>query len=136
MSGPLRARLRGRGKMASRGRDYPGQIAGTRFASSPSMSNASKRNEGKGEEIGGKIKAGVGKLIGNEQMQAEGKAHELKGKAKQEAAKSAERGKGKVQEVVGATKNRVGAVLDNEELEAKGRAQELEGEARQAINRR
>jgi len=26
------------------------------------------RNEGKGEELGGKIKQGIGKLIGNEQM--------------------------------------------------------------------
>lgn len=100
------------------------------------MSNTSTRNEGKGEEIGGKIKAGVGKLIGNEQMEAEGKAHELKGKAKQEAAKGAERTKGKVQEAVGATKNRVGAVLGNEEMEAEGRAKELEGEARQALNRK
>ena len=49
------------------------------------MSNASKRTEGKGEEIGGKIKAGVGKLIGNEQMQAEGKVKELKGQARQKA---------------------------------------------------
>ena len=94
------------------------------------------RNEGKGEEIGGKIKAGVGKLIGNEQMEAEGRAHELKGKAKQEAAKSAERTKGKVQEAAGAVKNRVGAVLDNGRMEAEGRAKELEGEARQERNRR
>ena len=63
----------------------------------------SKRNEGIGEEIGGKIKAGVGKLVGNEEMQAEGKAHELHGKAKQEAAKAAERTKGKVQEAAGAS---------------------------------
>lgn len=56
------------------------------------------RNEGKGEELGGKIRAGVGKLIGNEQMQAEGKAHELKGKAKQAVAKAAERAETKVRD--------------------------------------
>jgi uncharacterized protein YjbJ (UPF0337 family) len=99
------------------------------------MSNASKRGEGKAEEIGGKIKGGVGKVIGNEQMQAEGKAHELQGKAKQEAAKGAERTKGKVQEVAGAAKNRVGALIDDDELEAEGKAKELEGEARQKTNR-
>jgi len=110
--------------------------AGTWFATSQGMSNISKRNEGIGEEIGGKIKAGIGKLVGNEEMQAEGKAHEVHGKAKQEAAKGAERAKGKVQEAVGATKGAVGAALDNDRLEAEGRAKELEGEARQAANRR
>ena len=112
------------------------RVAGTRLAHQGCMSNASTRNEGKGEEIGGKIKAGIGSLIGNEQMEAEGRAHELKGKAKQEAAKGAERTKGKVQEAVGAVKNRVGAVLDDEQMEAEGRAKELEGEARQERNRK
>ena len=96
----------------------------------------SKRNEGIGEEIGGKIQGGVGKLIGNEQMQAEGKAHELSGKAKQAAAKGAERAKGKVQEAVGSAKGAVGAALRDDRMEAEGRAKELEGEARQVANRR
>ncbi len=38
------------------------------------MSNDSKRAEGAAEEIGGKIKGGVGKLIGNDRMNAEGTA--------------------------------------------------------------
>jgi len=99
------------------------------------MSNKD-RVEGALEEAGGNIKQGVGKLIGNEQMQAEGKAHELKGKAKQEAAKGAERTKGKVQEAVGAAKGGLGSALDNEQMEAEGRAKELEGKARQALNRK
>ena len=99
------------------------------------MSNGSKRAEGAAEEIGGKIKKGIGKLIGNEQMEAEGKVKEEAGDAKQEAAKAAERTKGKVQEIVGAVKNRVGAVIDNDELQADGRAKELEGEARQKANK-
>lgn len=94
------------------------------------------RNEGKGEEVGGKIKAGVGKLIGNEQMEAEGRATELKGKAKQAAARNAERTKGQVQEVVGAAKNRVGAILNDEQMEAEGRATELAGEKRKEANRK
>jgi uncharacterized protein YjbJ (UPF0337 family) len=93
------------------------------------------KNEGRGEEVGGKIKAGFGKMIGNDQMQAEGEAHEAKGKAKKEAAKGAERAKGKVQEVAGKVKNRVGNATDDQELEAKGKAQELEGKGREAINR-
>jgi len=99
------------------------------------MSNASKRAEGAAEEIGGKVKGAVGKLIGNERMQAEGKGHELKGAAKQSAAKAAERGKGKVEEVAGVIKNRVGALLGDDEMEAEGAANELKGDARQEANR-
>lgn len=99
------------------------------------MSNASKRAEGTAEEVGGKIKESVGKLIDNEQMAAEGKAKKLQGQARQESAKAAERSKGKVEEVAGAVKNRVGAVIDNEQMQAEGRAKELQGEARQKANR-
>ena len=63
------------------------------------MGNAANRGEGAAEELGGKIKKTVGKVIGNEQMEAEGKAKELKGEAKQEAAKAGERTKGEVEEV-------------------------------------
>ena len=49
------------------------------------MSHASNRSEGAAEEIGGKIKKGIGKLIGNEQMEAEGKAKELKGENRQKS---------------------------------------------------
>ena len=99
------------------------------------MSNESKRAEGKAEEIGGKLKKGIGKIIGNEQMEAEGIVKEKQGETKQEAAKSAERTKGKVEEIVGAVKNRVGAVIDNEQMQAEGKAKELKGEARQKANK-
>ena len=99
------------------------------------MSNASNRGEGAATELGGVIKKNVGKVIGNEQMEAEGKAKELQGQAQQEAAKAAERGKGKVEEVVGAVKNRVGQVIDNEQMAAEGKAKELQGEARQKENK-
>jgi uncharacterized protein YjbJ (UPF0337 family) len=98
------------------------------------MSNESKKAEGVAEQVGGKIKAGIGKIIGNERMEAEGHAKELKGEAREEAARAAERAKGKTEEVVGAIKNRVGAAIDNEKLQAEGKAKELKGEARQAGN--
>lgn len=85
------------------------------------------------KKFAGKIKGGFGKVIGNDQMDAEGKAHEAKGKAKKEAGNGAERAKGKVQEVIGTVKNRVGHASDDEELEVKGKAQELQGKGRQAI---
>jgi uncharacterized protein YjbJ (UPF0337 family) len=99
------------------------------------MGTASKRGEGAVEELGGKIKAGVGKLIGNEQMELEGRAKELKGVAKQEGAKAAERGKGKVDELIGKAKDGVGDLIDDDELETEGQAQEALGKARQELNR-
>jgi uncharacterized protein YjbJ (UPF0337 family) len=99
------------------------------------MSNASKRSEGAAEKLGGKLKGAIGKLIDNEQMEAEGQAKELKGAAKEEAAKAAERNKGKVEEVTGAIKNRVGHVIDNEQMQAEGKVKELKGQARQEANK-
>jgi len=99
------------------------------------MSNASSRAKGAVEELGGKIKGTVGKVIGNEQMEAEGKAKELKGQARQEVAKAGERATGAIEEVVGAVKNRVGAVIDNGQMQAEGKAKELKGRARQAANK-
>jgi uncharacterized protein YjbJ (UPF0337 family) len=99
------------------------------------MSNRSNRSEGAAEELGGKIKKGIGKLIGNQRMEAEGEAKAAKGAARQEAAKSAERTKGKVEETVGAVKNRIGAVIDNQQMQAEGKAKELKGQARQKLNR-
>jgi uncharacterized protein YjbJ (UPF0337 family) len=98
------------------------------------MSNQSKRAEGAAEELGGKIKKNIGKVIGNAQMEAEGIVKEQKGEAKQEAAKTSERTKGKIEEIVGTVKNRVGAVIDNEQMQAEGKAKELKGEARQKAN--
>lgn len=46
---------------------------------------------GVANQVGGKIKEGVGKAIGNEQMEVEGKVQQVKGKAQQKVgeAKSA-----------------------------------------------
>ena len=99
------------------------------------MGNAANRGEGVAEQVGGKIKQGIGKVIGNEQMQAEGKAKELKGEAREESAKAGERTKGAFEEATGAIKNRIGAVIDNEQMQAEGKARELKGEARQKANK-
>ena len=99
------------------------------------MSNASKRATGAVEELGGKIKGAVGKLVGNDRMQAGGKATELKGRARQSVAKASERTKGKVQEFVGGAKAGLGAAVGNERMRAQGKATELKGEARQRGNR-
>jgi uncharacterized protein YjbJ (UPF0337 family) len=98
------------------------------------MSNASNRAEGAAEELGGKIKKGIGQLIGNEQMEAEGRVKELKGEARQEEAKAEERAKGAFQKAAGSVKSGVGQLIDNEQMEAEGKLKKLEGEARQRAN--
>lgn len=97
--------------------------------------NATNRGEGAAEEVGGKIKKTIGKVIGNEQMEAEGKAKALEGEAREKSAKGAERVKGKIEKVVGAVKNRIGHVIDDEKMAAEGKATELKGEKRENSNR-
>ncbi|HEU5011521.1 MAG TPA: CsbD family protein [Roseiflexaceae bacterium] len=98
------------------------------------MSNEGDRAKGAMEELGGKVKKNVGDALDNEQMEAEGRATELKGQARQEGAKAAERGKGTMEELGGKIKKNVGDALDNEQMEAEGRADELKGDARQRAN--
>ncbi len=98
------------------------------------MNNTTKRIKGAAEQAGGAIKKGVGHLIGDEKMEADGRATELSGEAKQAAAKAAERVKGAVEEGSGAVKHAVGKVLDDKQMAAEGKAKELQGEARQKLN--
>lgn len=98
------------------------------------MKNTMKRIEGAAEQAGGAIEKGVGKLIGNERLVAEGRRSELEGKAKRVAAKAAEQVKGAVQEAGGAVKNAAGKVLDDDKMAAEGKAKELEGKARQKLS--
>ncbi len=99
------------------------------------MSNQSNKAEGVAQQVGGKIKGAIGKVIGNEQMEAEGKAKALEGEAREKSAKGAERVKGKIEKVVGAVKNRIGHVIDDEKMAAEGKATELKGEKRENSNR-
>jgi uncharacterized protein YjbJ (UPF0337 family) len=101
------------------------------------MASATKtRVKGKLNELAGKAKAKVGKALGNEQMEAEGLARELKGKATQEIVKAGERARGRVEEVVGKLKKSVGKVLDNEQMQAEGALKRLKGKTRQRVNKR
>ena len=99
------------------------------------MSNIDRKNEGKLEQVGGKIKGAIGAAVGNERMRAEGEAQELRGEARKESAKAAERTEGAVEEIGGKIKNRVGALFGDRKAQAEGRAKEIEGEQRQRQNR-
>jgi uncharacterized protein YjbJ (UPF0337 family) len=100
------------------------------------MQNATTtRAKGKLRELKGKAKAGVGKLIGNEQMQIEGRAEATGSKAKQAVAKAGERLRGGAEVLGGATEKRVGAMTGDKGLEAKGTKTGRKGKARQHLNK-
>ena len=95
---------------------------------------ASKRAEGKIEEIGGAIKKTIGHLLGDEEMEDEGRAERLKGQLQQDAAKAHQRTRGAVEELNGTVKKVVGEALADEQLEIEGKLEELRGRARQKLN--
>ncbi len=99
------------------------------------MSNQSDKSEGTAEKLGGKMKKGLGRLLGNRRMEAEGSAKEARGRTRVAAARSSERARGTAERLVGAAKNRVGRLLGNERMIAEGKAKELRGAARQKVNR-
>jgi uncharacterized protein YjbJ (UPF0337 family) len=47
--------------------------------------------KGKGEHVGGKIKEGLGDLLGDREMEREGKLEQQKGKAEQDEARAREK---------------------------------------------
>ncbi len=99
------------------------------------MGSGTERVKGKAEEIKGAVKEGVGDLIDNEQMQAEGHAEKVHGQARQSVAKAGERVKGVGEQFVGKAKGAVGRLIGNEQMQAEGKAEELKGKGRQKANR-
>jgi uncharacterized protein YjbJ (UPF0337 family) len=100
-----------------------------------SNSNEDERAKGKAEEIKGKVKSGIGNLVDDGQLEAEGQADQAVGQARQDVAKGSERAKGAGEEIAGKVKGVVGRVTGSEEKEAEGKADELKGKARQKANK-
>jgi uncharacterized protein YjbJ (UPF0337 family) len=98
------------------------------------MSNGNERVKGKAEEIKGKVKAGVGTLTGNEELEAEGKADQAEGQTRQEVAKTAERAKGTGEEISGKVRGTIGKLTGDEQEQADAKAEELKGKARKNAN--
>ena len=77
------------------------------------------------DEMKGNLKQGVGKLTGDEDMQAEGRAEHDTAKAKREI-------KGAGTELKGHVEEGVGRVTGNDETRARGIADQLKGKADRA----
>jgi uncharacterized protein YjbJ (UPF0337 family) len=99
------------------------------------MSHQTERIAGSAQKVGGKIKKQVGRALGNNRMEAEGRAKELNGKARVETSKLGERTKGKIEEVTGKLKNQLGHLIGNQQMMAEGKGRELKGEGRQKVNK-
>jgi uncharacterized protein YjbJ (UPF0337 family) len=98
------------------------------------MGNKAKRARGVVEEIAGKLKKTAGRIVGSERVEVEGRAVELGGKSRQDAAKASERTKGAIQQVGGTVKKKLGQLIDNQQMELEGKAKELEGKARRKVS--
>jgi len=64
---------------------------------SSSVSSTTDKIKGLANEAAGNVKQGIGKVTGNEKLQAEGKAQELKGEAQQTVGKAKDGIKGAAQ---------------------------------------
>jgi uncharacterized protein YjbJ (UPF0337 family) len=78
-----------------------------------------------GDELKGAVKQTVGKVLGNERLQAEGAADQATGKAVRETA-------GAGNQLGGTVKRAAGRALGSRQLELEGEAQRLKGQAQSA----
>jgi uncharacterized protein YjbJ (UPF0337 family) len=76
------------------------------------------------DELKGNVKEGVGKLTGDEGLEAEGEAESSAAKASRET-------KGAARQAVGSVKEGFGKLTDDEATEAEGKADRLRGKADQ-----
>lgn len=77
------------------------------------------------DEMKGSVKEGVGKLVGNERMEAEGAAERTAAKAERET-------KGAANQVAGNAKMAAGKLVGNDRLHAEGQAQDAKGAVQRA----
>jgi len=77
---------------------------------------------GSGKELKGRLKEGVGKLTGNEKLEAKGRADKLEGRTKRRASALGN-------EVKGTTKQVAGKLTGDIDLEYEGKAQAKAGRA-------
>ena len=80
---------------------------------------------GKGDELKGGLKEGLGKLTGDRALEAEGTAQKTGGRARRKAGGAAAEAKGGLKEAIG-------DVLDSPTLKAKGKAGRVRGRAERA----
>ena len=93
------------------------------------------RIKGAAEELGGKVKEGIGNLTNNEPLRQEGLADQNRGQARQDVAKTEQQIKGGFEKASGRVQGAAGVVTGDESKQAEGKVEELKGEVRQKLNK-
>jgi len=87
------------------------------------------------DQVEGRVKEGVGTVIGDDQLKAEGRAQETKGAVHGAVDSVKHRVGGTVQVATGKVKQFAGGVTGDDQLQAEGESQELLGRVRNAVAR-
>ncbi|MEI6179823.1 MAG: CsbD family protein [Chloroflexales bacterium] len=98
------------------------------------MAKNNSRVHGRNQALAGKVKQGVGKLIGDEQLEAAGASEVIQGEANEAAAQAAERTIGAVEELRGTIKSTVGNLIASPALTSEGQTEIKRGKRRQSAN--
>ena len=80
---------------------------------------------GRSDEMKGSVKENVGKALGNERLETEGKSDRVAGKASRETA-------GAANQVAGKVKKAAGDLTGSERLKTEGQGQDLKGKGQSA----
>ncbi|NUP51951.1 MAG: CsbD family protein [Catenulispora sp.] len=87
------------------------------------------------EDLKGKAKEATGKVTGNDDLRAEGRADQDEAEAKRAADKAKDSAKNLGQEAKGKAREVAGAVTDDESQEAKGKAEQVAAHTKQHLNK-
>eukprot|EP01089_Gocevia_fonbrunei_P013326 TRINITY_DN3396_c0_g3_i1.p1 TRINITY_DN3396_c0_g3~~TRINITY_DN3396_c0_g3_i1.p1 ORF type:complete len:177 (-),score=51.69 TRINITY_DN3396_c0_g3_i1:80-562(-) len=86
------------------------------------------------DQIVGAVKENIGYLIGNSQMETEGKLQRNKGSLEVDGAKAVNRVEGTVDQISGKVKEVAGKVTGNEKTEYEGKLEKEKGKIKKAAN--
>ncbi|RIA97201.1 putative cruciform DNA binding protein [Glomus cerebriforme] len=83
----------------------------------------------------GAAKEAMGQAIGNQQMQAEGKAKKLEGEGEYKAAQTKGQAEGYKDKVTGGLKETAGQLTGNQQMQAEGNVTKNTGQAQADLNK-
>ncbi|CAG8687241.1 28584_t:CDS:2 [Dentiscutata erythropus] len=83
---------------------------------------------------GGAAKETLGKVVGSEKMEAEGREKKIEGNDEYDGAKTAGKAEGAKDEAAGGIKKSTGDTLGDTKMRVEGKATELKGQAERKAN--
>jgi len=87
------------------------------------------------EKAKGKVKEGVGRVVGNERLQAEGQADQASGTVRHKTAQAGEAVQQTAKGAAGKVKETTGKAVGNESLTAKGKAEQMVADVKKKVNK-